>query len=124
MSTTINLFRDAQDAVAYPAGHTIFMEGQPGDCMYAVVEGEVELTQAGRAIRIVGPGSVFGEMALIEHSHRSATATARTACKLVAIDERRFNFLVQQTPFFALQVMRILSERLRHPGAPPPAAAS
>ena len=122
--TTINLFREASDAVEFAAGQTIFEESQPGDCMYAVVEGEVAITQLGKLIRTVGPGNIFGEMALIEHGPRSATATARTACKLVSINERRFNFLVQQTPFFALQVMRIMSERLRARDATPPAAPS
>lgn len=117
--TTINLFRDATDAIELAVGQIIFEEGQPGDCMYAVIEGEVAVTKAGKPIRVVGPGSIFGEMALIEHGPRSATATARTACKLVPINERRFNFLVQQTPFFALQVMRIMSERLRERDATP-----
>ena len=111
--TTITLFRDDPDAVAYPAGQTIFGEGEKATAMYAVVEGEVELRQDGELIRTVGPGSIFGEMALVEHAPRSATATTKTACKLVEVSERRFNFLVQQTPFFALQVMRIMSERLR-----------
>lgn len=111
--TTINLFRDARDAVELPAGQTIFTEGEPGDCLYVVVEGEVQITRAGKHVRTVGPGSLFGEMALIEHGPRSATATARTPCRVVSVNERRFNFLVQQTPFFAIQVMRIMSERLR-----------
>jgi len=111
--TTINLFRDARDAVEFAAGQTVFAEGTPGDCLYVVVEGEVEITLAGKHIRTVGPGSLFGEMALIEHGPRSATATARTPSRVVPVNERRFNFLVQQTPFFAIQVMRIMSERLR-----------
>lgn len=52
-------------------------------------------------------------MALIDRNTRSATAVAKTACKLVPIDEKRFKFLVQQTPNFALQLMRIIAERLR-----------
>jgi CRP-like cAMP-binding protein len=118
--TTLNLFREARDAVEYPAGRAIFEEGQAGDCMYAVVEGEVEITQGGKHLRTVPAGSIFGEMALIEHGPRSATALAKTDCKLVAINERRFSFLVQQTPFFALQVMRIMSERLRKREDPQP----
>ena len=61
----------------------------------------------------LGPGSLVGEMALIDAQVRSATATAKSACRLAPVTEKRFLFMVQQTPFFALQVMRILAERLR-----------
>ena len=54
-----------------------------------------------------------GELALIDRRPRSATAVAVTACVLAPIDEKQFQFMVQQTPFFALQVMRVLTERLR-----------
>jgi CRP-like cAMP-binding protein len=53
-------------------------------------------------------------MALIDNSPRSATAIAKTDCKVVPLDQRRFQFLVQETPFFALQVMTIMATRLRH----------
>ena len=111
--TTIDMFRHASDAVSFEAGKIIFRKDDPGLVMYAVTEGEVEILAAGKVILSVGPGGIFGEMALIEEAPRSATAVAKTACKLVAIDKKRFTFLVQQTPFFALSVMRIMSERLR-----------
>lgn len=111
--TTLGLFRDSRDTSGFAPGQIIFQEGDPGQCMYVVVEGEVEISHAGRFLRRLGPGEIFGEMALIEHGPRSATATARAATKLAVIDERRFNFLIQQTPFFALQVMRVMAERLR-----------
>jgi CRP-like cAMP-binding protein len=53
-------------------------------------------------------------MALIDHGARSADAVAETLCKLVPVDQRRFQFLVSETPFFALQVMSIMAGRLRH----------
>lgn len=52
-------------------------------------------------------------MALLEHRIRSASAVARTDCRLAAISADRFNFLVQVTPNFALDVMRTMAERLR-----------
>ena len=52
-------------------------------------------------------------MALIEHAPRTATATAKTDCALVPISEKRFTFMVQQTPHFALQIMKVMAERLR-----------
>ena len=107
------MFRNARDAVTFAPGQVVFAEGEPGDSMYVVIEGEVDISIGTRLVRTLGPGGVFGEMALVEHGPRSAMATARGVVRLVVIDERRFHFLVQQTPFFALQIMRIMSERLR-----------
>lgn len=81
--------------------------------MYAVVEGEVEIVFADKVINTHGPGEIFGEMALIDTKRRSAAAVAKSDCKLVPIDEKRFLFLVQQHPYFPLQLMRVLAERLR-----------
>lgn len=111
--TTLNLFQHSSDAVPYKAGDDIFKEGDKAELMYVLIEGEIEILHNGQIIDEAGPGSLIGEMALIEASPRSATARARTNCRVVPINEKRFLFLVQQTPFFALQVMRILSERLR-----------
>jgi CRP/FNR family cyclic AMP-dependent transcriptional regulator len=111
--TTLNLFRNATDGQSYTAGQTIFEAGAPGDVMYVVQEGEVDIMLAGRVIDSSGPGGIIGEMALISDKPRSASAVAKTDCKLVPIDEKRFTFLVQQTPYFSIQVMRVIAERLR-----------
>ena len=52
-------------------------------------------------------------MAMIDGAPRTATAVARSDCKLFPVDEKRFQFLVQQTPYFAIEVMRVLAGRLR-----------
>jgi CRP-like cAMP-binding protein len=59
-------------------------------------------------------GAVFGEMAMIDEGVRSATIVAKSDCKLVPIAQKRFNFLIQQTPNFALHVMKVIAKRLRH----------
>ncbi len=114
MTATITLFRNATDFESFLAGQVIFREGQPGDVMYAVSEGEVDILIHDKVIDTAGPGGIVGEMALIDAKPRSATAIAKTDCKLVPISEKRFTFLVQQTPNFALQVMRVMADRLRH----------
>lgn len=81
--------------------------------MYVVKEGEVNILVNDKVIETVGPGGMVGEMALIDTHSRSATVVAKTGCQLVPINEKRFAFLIQQTPYFALQVMRVLVERLR-----------
>jgi CRP/FNR family transcriptional regulator, cyclic AMP receptor protein len=110
---TIQFFQQSKDQVLFEAGQTIFAAGQPGKLMYVVTAGEVDILVGETLIETVGKGDILGEMALIDTQPRSATAIAKTDCKLAPIDEQRFSFLVQQTPYFALQVMRIMADRLR-----------
>ena len=113
VTTTVNLFRNATDFRVVQAGETIFNAGDPGDFMYVVQQGEIEIVLNGRHIETIGPGGIFGEMTLIDNHPRSASAVAKTEAHIVPIDEKRFGFMVQQTPYFAVQVMKITVERLR-----------
>ncbi len=110
---SLSLFRNSETKDFAP-GETIFSAGEEGSTMYVVAEGEVEIWVGPVLAETVSQGGIFGEMALIDHHVRSADAVAQTQCKLVAVDQRRFQFLVSETPFFALQVMSIMAERLRH----------
>lgn len=110
---TIDLFRNEENALSFTAGAKIFSEGDAGATMFVVVAGEVDLLVKGKLVEHLGPGGVLGEMALLDPVPRSASAIAKTDCKLVPIDEKRFKFLVQQTPNFALQIMRVIADRLR-----------
>ena len=110
----MNLFQNDAGAVAYGAGQNIFKNGDDsGGQMFAVAEGEVDIRINDHVVDTVGPGGVFGEMGLIDHQVRSADAVAKTDARVVVINERRFNFLVQNNPFFALQVMRVMTDRIR-----------
>jgi CRP/FNR family transcriptional regulator, cyclic AMP receptor protein len=113
MTPTIHLFQNSKDYESYPAGKTIFKEGDSGDYMYVVQEGEVEIRRNDKVYETVGAGGILGEMALIDKSSRSATAIAKTDCKVVPVDEKKFTVLVQQTPYFALQVMQVMAFRIR-----------
>jgi CRP-like cAMP-binding protein len=117
MTVTTNLFRHVQDVKTYTAGQPIFEIGDYGETMFVVVEGEVVLKdQRGESVEVVGPGGMFGEMALIDNKPRSLNAFAKSDCKLAEVDYPRFTFMIQQTPFFALHVMQVLAERLRMRG--------
>jgi CRP/FNR family transcriptional regulator, cyclic AMP receptor protein len=107
------LFEHSHDARHVPAGTTIFSAGDPRDHMYAVVDGQVDIFVNGKHVETVEKGGIFGEMALIDAESRIGTAVAKTDARVVAVDEKRFLFLIQQTPNFALHVMRVLSDRLR-----------
>ena len=113
MSTTIEIFKYEKNVEYFAAGDTIFQAGDDGHYMYVIQDGEVEVLDGERIIDNVGPGGVFGEMALIDRSPRSATVRAKTDCRVVPIDESKFMNHVHRTPFFALQVMRIMNDRLR-----------
>ncbi|MFZ1083044.1 MAG: cyclic nucleotide-binding domain-containing protein [Candidatus Kryptoniota bacterium] len=107
------LFEHADNIREYRAGTTLFKEGTPGDEMYIILDGDVELSIGDKILAVVGAGDIVGEMALIDLRARSATAVAKTDCRVVPVNENRFLLLVQQTPFFSLHVMRVLAERLR-----------
>lgn len=107
------LFSKGRKTEAFPDGSVIFKEGDFATQMYVVRKGQVEIRVNGKTIDVVAPGQIFGEMALIEKSTRSAAAVAVGEVEVVAVDEESFLFLVQQTPYFALNVMRTLAARLR-----------
>jgi CRP-like cAMP-binding protein len=109
----IRLFENSTDFVVLPAGHVVFNEGDPGDRMYAVIGGAVDIVVRGQVIETVEAGGIFGEMALVEDKPRSASAIVKSEAKLVPIDQKRFLFMVQQTPFFAVQLLGIVTARLR-----------
>jgi len=99
-----------------PAGAVIFEQGSPGEHMYGVIEGEVEIRTPRGFVRRLGPDETFGEMSVVDSSPRSATAVAVTDAKLAVIDRKKFLFLVHETPMFALQVMSSISDRVREQG--------
>ena len=111
--TSLDLFRHDEHAETFEAGQTVFQIDDEADRMYVVAEGLVEIRIGKTVLERVEPGGIFGEMALIEHLPRSASAVAVVPSKLSPIDQRRFLFLVQHHPFFALEVMQVLAHRLR-----------
>ena len=113
----IALLRKSGDPEEHPAGEVVFSAGDPADRMYVVTDGTVALSIGDTVLEVVGPGGLFGEMAVIDREPRSATAVVETDATLVSIDKRRFWFLVQETPYFAEIVMRVMANRLRRESA-------
>lgn len=107
------LFRHETDLQALAAGQVLFKEGEQGELMYVLISGTAEITVRGRLVETAEAGAILGEMAMIDDDIRSATVSAKTDCKLLSIDRKRFNFLIQQTPNFSLYVMRVIANRLR-----------
>lgn len=101
----------------YAAGDTIVRQGEVGDCMFVVLHGTVEVlrSEGGRTVRIaeLGPGEMFGEMALCEKQPRSATVRAKDEVRALTVDRRTFLRRVQEDPSLAFNVLRALSSRIR-----------
>jgi serine phosphatase RsbU (regulator of sigma subunit) len=106
-------FNQRENFQTVPAGQTIFEEGQAGEVMYVVIEGEVYITMQGKRLNHLKPGDIFGEMGLIEQGDRSAAATAVTDCVILPINLEQFTTLVRKQPDFALRVMNYMSVRSR-----------
>jgi CRP/FNR family cyclic AMP-dependent transcriptional regulator len=116
MSSSIDLKKiphSVLDQRSYAAGETIIAEGKAATEMFIVKTGRVSVRVGEIEVDEVGPGGILGEMALLDRTARSAEAVAIEATNVLPIDERVFIILVQETPGFALDVLRVLAGRLR-----------
>jgi CRP/FNR family transcriptional regulator, cyclic AMP receptor protein len=95
------------------AGETIFKEGEEAKELYVIKAGQVEIQLGNRVLATLDANDIFGEMALIDSSPRSATAIAKTDVALVPVSKKDFVALVSRAPTFALDVMSMLARRLR-----------
>ncbi len=109
---TVSILQKQPDPKLFSAAQVLFKEGQLGDFMYGLLEGEVDLMINGKVVETIKSGEVFGMGALVGVERRTYTAVAKTDCKVAFLDQRRFFFAVQETPMFALEVMKSYSERL------------
>ena len=109
----LELELEDKPAASHPAKKVIMKEGDKGMFMYVVMDGVVAVSIDGRILEKIGPGGVFGEMALVNQAPRAATATTETECTLLAINRVDFMNLVKTRPAFGINLLRALSERLR-----------
>ncbi|MEJ0069106.1 MAG: cyclic nucleotide-binding domain-containing protein [Pseudomonadota bacterium] len=109
----LNLFRHDTAVTTLAPGEFLFRKGDAAQDMFVVKSGELQIGDGNVVYETVTPGGIIGEMALVDAGPRSASVTATTACEVIAVDQKRFLFMVQQTPFFAIRVMRVITQRLR-----------
>ncbi|MDX8380167.1 MAG: cyclic nucleotide-binding domain-containing protein [Gallionella sp.] len=108
------MFRHDPEFIEIKQGEHLFCEGDHGDVMYILIEGKAEITISGMHFENCQPGNFMGELAVIDGSPRYATVTALNDCKFVVVDNKRFHFLVDESPKFAIDVMRVMAQRLRN----------
>lgn len=108
-----DVFRHDPEFIEVNSGETLFSEGDTGNAMYILIDGKAEISIGGVLFEECTQGSIVGEMAVIDGSPRYATVTALTNCKFVSVDKKRFHFLVDESPGFAIEVMRVIAQRLK-----------
>ena len=99
-------------------GSTIVSKGDPGNSLIAVISGTVKISVSsadGRSaiLNLIGPGEIFGEVAVLDGQARTADATANTNCEIIVIDRREFLPFVRSQPALAMKFIELLCARLR-----------
>ena len=105
--------RSAGTSMTYPAGSIIFSKGDPGVCMYVVQSGVVEMTIDDRVVEVCSANEAIGFMSMIDSAPRSSTARVKEDCELSVIDQRKFRFMVDEVPNFAMYIMGVMARRIR-----------
>jgi CRP/FNR family cyclic AMP-dependent transcriptional regulator len=112
LSALTGLLR-GQEPARFEAGKMIMQEGTTGNVMFVVLEGRVGISIKGGMVGRAGPGGVFGEMALVDNSPRSANAIAETPCALIAITREGFLHLVKTSPAFGAALLAGIAARAK-----------
>jgi CRP-like cAMP-binding protein len=121
---SLNLFKDTPENILadlaplmkemqYEQGIEIFKEGETGDCMYIIQQGNIKIHKGNTTLAILTEKEVFGELSLLDADTRSASATADTDCILYKIDQEPFYELMDERPEVAKGFIKILCQRLR-----------
>ena len=105
--------RGAGATIRVAAGGNVFVKGDPGDCMYIVQSGTIDMVIGDTVVETIGANEALGFMSMIDDLPRSSTARAREACELSLIDSRTFRFMVDEVPNFSTYIMRVLARRIR-----------
>jgi CRP/FNR family cyclic AMP-dependent transcriptional regulator len=118
-STDIDMRLFAKKAgvsINFPAGSIVFNKGDPGDCMYVVQSGVIEMVIGERVVEVCSTNEAIGFMSVIDDAPRSSTARVKDACELSVLDRRKFRFMVDEVPNFALYIMGAMARRIRGMG--------
>ena len=101
------------EEVDVPAGQVLTREGAPGSDFFLISDGSVRIDHGGQTVRTMGAGDFLGEIALIDDSPRTATATTETPTKLIVLSRREFRSLMDGHPSIEAAVLRCLIERVK-----------
>ncbi|MFQ6539029.1 MULTISPECIES: Crp/Fnr family transcriptional regulator [Aphanothece] len=113
---TMRALASTGEVITVEAGELIFRSGEPGACMFGLLEGQVELSWNGdQGHEQINAGDVFGAGALVTSEHRRyGDARALSRCRLLVMNREKFLFAVQESPMFAIELLGSIDQRLRH----------
>jgi len=100
----------------FPAGNIIFTRGDPGQCLYIVQSGVIEMLIGDQVVETCGENEAIGFMSMIDGAPRSSTARVKQDCEISVIDARTFRFMVDEVPNFAMYIMGAMARRIRGMG--------
>ncbi|MGB3734814.1 MAG: cyclic nucleotide-binding domain-containing protein [Ilumatobacter sp.] len=103
----------ASDEITMTAGTTIIDQGQTGREAFVIVHGNVTVRRNNRKVATLGPGSVVGEMSLLDNGPRTAAVICDTDCTLLVIDQRRFRGVMEEIPAISHKLLGSLAGRIR-----------
>ena len=109
--------RSAGANVTYPAGSVVFNRGDAGTCMYVIQSGVIEMMVGDKIVEVCGPNEAIGFMSMIDGAARTSTARVKEAVELSILDQRKFRFMVDEVPNFAMYIMGAMARRIRGMGA-------
>ena len=99
--------------VDVPAGKVLATQGQTGSEFFVIVSGKAEATRSDVPIGVLGPGTFFGEMSLLEHKPRVATVTTTEPTSVLVLTAREFDKLVESMPSVDRKMLTVIADRLR-----------
>ena len=109
----LGLIARSADEVAVAAGETLGRQGEAGQEAFVVVEGSLTIKRNGRKVAVLGPGSVAGEMSLIDGAPRSADIVAESDGAILVMHRRDFSGLLDSSNAFQHKILRAVTQRLR-----------
>jgi len=107
----------ATNEITIETDRTLLTEGEQGHEAFIIIEGNATVSRDGQEVAQIGPGAVFGEMALLERAPRNATVTATSPLRVLVLGQREFSGLMDESPDFTRRIMAALVHRVREKDA-------
>ena len=100
-------------SLTFSPGSTIFVKGDPGDCLYIIQSGMVEILVDDNVVELCGPNEALGFMSMIDDAPRASTARVKDAAEVSVLDKRKFRFMIDEIPNFSFYIMGAMARRIR-----------
>jgi CRP-like cAMP-binding protein len=109
----LTLIGRASDKITVEEGRLLTQEGKPGFEFFLILDGRAAVRRAGRKVATLRPNQYFGELSLLDRKPRSATVTSETPMRLLVLDQRQFDGIMDQVPGLAHKLLTAMATRLR-----------